>query len=132
MDTGVQTAFQEMLDISTDIQKALLFTPESILASNIEPEMQTAALAQAQELIRQGELKSAEAGRQPVTQLVIETPAGLVLLVKEAEAEGMVVLATGKKNSRIGLALYDLKSCIRDARTAMNPAAPSPSEGEEA
>lgn len=132
MDTRVQTAFQEMLDISTDIQKALLFTPGSILASNIEPEMQTAALAQAQELIRQGDLKSAEAGRQPVTQLVIETPAGLVLLVKEADADGMVVLATGKKNSRIGLALYDLKTCIRDARMAMNPAAPSPSEGEEA
>lgn len=132
MDTGVQTAFQEMLDISTDIQKALLFTPGSVLASNIEPEMQGAALAQAQELIRQGEFKSAEAGRQPVTQLVIETPSGLVLLVKEADAAGMVILATGKKNSRIGLALYDLKTCIRDARMAMSPAAPSPTEVGEA
>ena len=40
----------------------------------------------------------------------------------------MTAVATGKKGSRIGLALYDLKTCLRDAREAAGKAA----TGEEA
>lgn len=131
MNTGIETAFKEMLDISSDIKKALLYGQEGILASNIDAGMQAAAVAQAKELVRQGELRSASTGSQPMTQLVIESPAGLVFLVREPQGEGLVVLATGKKGSRIGLALYDLKTCVRDARLAMDGVMDAP-EGEEA
>jgi predicted regulator of Ras-like GTPase activity (Roadblock/LC7/MglB family) len=119
MNTGVETAFSEMLEISTDIQKALLYAPEGIMASNMDTGSQAAAVAQANELVRQGELRAADMESEPMTQLVVEGASGLVFLVREPQADGLVILATGKKGSRIGLALYDLKTCIRDARTAL-------------
>jgi hypothetical protein len=73
-------------------------------------------------LVRLGEASAAKAGSQPLTQLVVETPAGLVFLVRELLSGGMTALATGKKGSRVGLALYDLKTCLRDAREAANTA----------
>ena len=120
MKEEVQAAFSEMLDISTDIDKAVLFGPGEILASNLEAEAQDAAVAQAQELMRLGDLRAAEMGSQPLTQLVIETAAGMVFLARETAPDGMAVLATGKKSSRVGLVLYDLKTCLRDAREALS------------
>jgi predicted regulator of Ras-like GTPase activity (Roadblock/LC7/MglB family) len=112
----VEAAFEEMLDISTDIDKAVIFSQAGILATNMSDEARGAAVGQAQELIRLGELRAAEMGSQPFTQLVVETPSGYVFLARESGPDGMVVLATGKKGSRVGLALYDLKTCLRDAR----------------
>ncbi len=131
MSTGVETAFKEMLDISSDIDKALLFAPEGVLASNMTAEAQSVAVAQAQELVRLGALRADDMGSQPLTQMVIETPAGFVFLVREAQADGLVALATGKRNSRVGLALYDLKTCVRDAREGMSNAEAGATEGEE-
>lgn len=119
MIQGVEGAFAEMLDISTDIDKAVLFGPDTILASNMAPEVQAAAVAQATELSRLGELRASDMGSQPLTQLVVETPAGYVFLAREYASDGMTVLATGKKGSRIGLVLYDLRTCLRDARETM-------------
>jgi predicted regulator of Ras-like GTPase activity (Roadblock/LC7/MglB family) len=131
MSTGVETAFKEMLDISSDIDKALLFAPEGVLASNMGAEAQSAAVAQAQELVRLAAMRAADMGSQPMTQMVIETAAGFVFLVREAQAEGLVILATGKRGSRVGLALYDLKTCVRDAREGVNNAGVEATEGEE-
>ena len=121
MKEEVQAAFSEMLDISTDIDKAVLFGPGEVLASNMAAEAQDAAVAQAKELIRLGDLRATEMGSQPLTQLVVETSAGMVFLAREAAPDGMAVLATGRKNSRVGLVLYDLKTCLRDAREALSP-----------
>jgi predicted regulator of Ras-like GTPase activity (Roadblock/LC7/MglB family) len=119
MNQDVEGAFAEMLDISTDIDKAVLFDPGKVLASNMASEVQAAAVAQATELSRLGELRATGMGSQPLTQLVVETSAGLVFLAREIAPDGMTVLATGKKGSRIGLVLYDLRTCMRDAREAM-------------
>jgi predicted regulator of Ras-like GTPase activity (Roadblock/LC7/MglB family) len=132
MKEEVQPAFSEMLDISTDIDKAVLFGPGDILASNMVPEAQDAAVAQAQELIRLGDLRATEMCSQPLTQLVVETAAGMVFLAREAAAEGMAVLATGRKNSRVGLVLYDLKTCLRDAREALSSESTEVQGAEEA
>lgn len=133
MSTGVETAFQEMLDISSDIDKAVLFAPDGVLASNVDAEAQPAMVAQAQELTRLGGLRAAEMMSQPMTQLVVETPAGFVFLVREAKDDGLEIVATGKKGSRVGLALYDLKTCMRDAREGMaGGAAEQTTEGEDA
>ena len=56
---------------------------------------------------------------QPMTQIVVETPAGFVFLVREVERRRAESCATGKKGAVSGLALYDLKTCIRDAREGM-------------
>ena len=119
MKEEVQTTFTEMLDISSDIDKAVLFGPDGVLASNIPSEGQTPTVALAEELVRLGGLRAADMGSQPLTQLVIEAAGGLVFLARETADDGMTVLATGKKGSRVGLVLYDLKTCLRDAREAL-------------
>jgi predicted regulator of Ras-like GTPase activity (Roadblock/LC7/MglB family) len=131
MSTAVETAFKEMLDISSDIDKALLFGPDGVLASNFDEAAQAEMVGHAQELIRLAGLRAADMGSQPVTQMVIETPAGFVFLVKEPEEEGLAALATGKKGSRVGLALYDLKTCVRDARVGFAAPEGEVGEGEE-
>jgi predicted regulator of Ras-like GTPase activity (Roadblock/LC7/MglB family) len=118
----VQIAFEEMLDISTDIDKAVVFSQAGILASNMGEAAQKAAVAQAQDLIRLAEARAAEMGSQPFTQLAVDTGSGHVFLSREMGKDGLMVLATGKKGSRVGLALYDLKTCLRDAGSAATPA----------
>lgn len=131
MKQEIEAAFAEMLDISTDIDKAVVFGPEGVVASNMSEPALSATVAQADELVRLGQQSAEKMGSQPLTQLVVETPAGLVFLVRELAADGMTAVATGKKGSRVGLALYDLKTCLRDAREAASKAATT-GEGEEA
>lgn len=131
MQQEVEAAFAEMLDISTDIDKAVVFGPTGVIASNMSEAVQAVAVAEAAELTRLGEESASHMGCQPLTQLVVETPQGLVFLVREPTPEGITALATGKRGSRVGLVLYDLKTCLRDAREAMKAGAGSP-EGEEA
>ena len=131
MQREVEAAFAEMLDISTDVDKAVVFGPSGVLASNMDPSAQEVVIAEAKELVRLGEDSAARMGSQPLTQLVVETGEGLVLLVREPEEDGMTVVATAKRGSRVGLLLYDLRTCLRDAREAMK-AATSQGEGEEA
>ena len=130
MKQEVEAAFGEMMDISTDIDKAVLFDSAGVLASNMSEEAQAATLGQAMELIRLGDLRASEMGSQPFTQLVIETPAGYVFLAREVGVGGMTIMATGKKGSRVGLVLYDLKTCLRDARDVSEPSTRD-DEGEE-
>jgi predicted regulator of Ras-like GTPase activity (Roadblock/LC7/MglB family) len=110
-----QAAFGEMMDISTDIDKAVIFSRDDVLASNMGEQAQKAAIKQAHELIRLAEARSVEMGSQPFTQLAVDTGAGYVFLSRELGSNGLTVIATGKKGSRVGLALYDLKTCLRDA-----------------
>jgi predicted regulator of Ras-like GTPase activity (Roadblock/LC7/MglB family) len=111
----VQAAFEEMMDISTDIDKAVVFSQAGILASNMGEQAQKNAIRQAQELVRLAEVRAAEMGSQPFTQLAVDTGSGYVFVSRELGGNGLTVLATGKKGSRVGLALYDLKTCLRDA-----------------
>jgi predicted regulator of Ras-like GTPase activity (Roadblock/LC7/MglB family) len=107
-----------MMDISTDIDKAVVFDSGGVLASNMKESARRAAVEQAKELTRLAEQRAAEMGSQAFTQLVVDTGAGYVFLARELGDDPMTMLATGKKGSRVGLALYDLKTCLRDARGA--------------
>jgi predicted regulator of Ras-like GTPase activity (Roadblock/LC7/MglB family) len=111
----IEAAFEEMMDISTDIDKAVVYGQAGILASNMGEQEQKRAVRQAQELVRLAEARAAEMGAQPFTQLAVDTGSGYVFVSRELGSEGLTVLATGKKGSRVGLALYDLKTCLRDA-----------------
>jgi predicted regulator of Ras-like GTPase activity (Roadblock/LC7/MglB family) len=130
MKQEIEAAFAEMLDISTDIDKAVVFGPEGVVAANMSEPALAATVTQAQELVSLGQASAEKMGSQPLTQLVVETPAGLVFLVRELAADGMTAVATGKRGSRVGLALYDLKTCLRDAREAAGKAATTGEGGE--
>lgn len=119
MKEEVQRAFMEVLDISTDIDKAVLFTPGEVLASNMTAEEKAVAVEQACELVRLSETRSAGMGSRPFTQLAIQTPEGYVFVSRELAEDGMTILATGKQGSHVGLVLYDLRTCLRDAREAL-------------
>jgi predicted regulator of Ras-like GTPase activity (Roadblock/LC7/MglB family) len=130
MKQEVEAAFAEMLDISTDIDKAVVFGPDGVVATNMGEPALSVTVAQAQELVKLGESSAEKMGSQPLTQLVVEAPAGLVFLVRELATDGMTAVATGKKGSRVGLALYDLKTCLRDAREAAGKAVTAGEGGE--
>ena len=124
MKEEVQAAFEEMMDISTDIDRAVVFSEEGVLASNLgEEELEKKAMGQALELVRLSEARALEMGSQPFTQLAVDTGSGYVFVSRELGKEGLTVMATGKKGSRVGLVLYDLKTCLRDAVSASTPAA---------
>lgn len=116
MKEQAEKAFQEMLDISTDLDKAVLFRGDGVIVSNFPESLQAGMVAKAKELAALGDQRGKDMGGSPLTQLVVETATGSVFLVQEAGVGGMGVLATGKKDSRVGLVFYDMKTCIRDAQ----------------
>jgi len=122
-------AFQEMLDISTDIDKAVLFKGNEIIVTNFPESVRQDMVGKALELSGLGDQRAKDMGSSPLTQLMVETGAGSVFLVREAQEDGMGVLATGKKDSRVGLVFYDMKTCIRDVHEALSSA---PAEVETA
>jgi predicted regulator of Ras-like GTPase activity (Roadblock/LC7/MglB family) len=130
MKVEAEKAFKEMLDISTDIDKALLAQGDQALASNFSSELEDQMLLWAAELSTLGGQRAQDMGSLPLTQLVVEAAAGTVFLVREAAADGLYVLATGKRASRIGLVLYDMKTCIRDARELASASASAPAAEE--
>ena len=110
-------AFKEMLDISTDIDKAILYAGEAVVASNFPESLNAVMIAKGQQLAAMGDTRATDMKSAPLTQLVVDAGcAGMVFFVREPKAEGLAVLATGKKDSRIGLVFYDMKTCMRDAQ----------------
>jgi predicted regulator of Ras-like GTPase activity (Roadblock/LC7/MglB family) len=130
MKQQAEKAFQEMLDISTDLDKAVLFRGDEVIVSNFPESLQASMVAKAKELAALGGQKAQEMGGSPLTQLVVETDSGSVFVVREAKDGGMGVLATGKKDSRIGLVFYDMKTCIRDSQESEEMASPAAGGGE--
>jgi predicted regulator of Ras-like GTPase activity (Roadblock/LC7/MglB family) len=116
MTEQADKAFQEMLDISTDIDKAVLFKGNEIIVTNFPESVRQDMVGKALELSGLGDQRAKDMGSSPLTQLMVETGAGSVFLVREAQGDGMGVLATGKKDSRVGLVFYDMKTCMRDAQ----------------
>ncbi|MCZ7662211.1 MAG: hypothetical protein M5U22_04380 [Thermoleophilia bacterium] len=116
MKDQAEKAFKEMLDISTDIDKAILFRGDEVIVSNFPESLKATMVGKAGELAALGAARATDMGSSPLTQLVAETSGGSVFLVREAAEGGLSLLATGKKDSRIGLVFYDMKTCIRDAQ----------------
>lgn len=129
MKERAEKAFKEMLEISTDVDKAVLFMGDEVVVSNFSESLQPTMVRKARELSAAGAASAANMGSAPLTQLVIESPAGTVFLVQEAKDGGMGMLATAKKDSRIGLVFYDMKTCIRDTQEVYEE--PNGDEGPE-
>ncbi len=118
MNEQAEKAFKEMLEISTDVDKAVLFAGDEVVVSNFSESLQGTMVKKAHELAAAGAGRAVDMGSAPLTQMVVETKGGMVFLVREPEDGGMSILATAKKDSRIGLVFYDMKTCIRDAQEA--------------
>lgn len=118
MKEQAEKAFKEMLEISTDVDKAVLFAGDEVVVSNFSESLQGTMVKKAHELAAAGAGRAADMGSAPLTQMVVETTGGMVFLVREPQDGGMGILATAKKDSRIGLVFYDMKTCIRDAQEA--------------
>ncbi len=122
MKEQAEKAFKEMLEISTDLDKAVLFAGDEVVVSNFPESLRGTMVKKAHELAAAGAGRAADMGSAPLTQMVVESKGGMVFLVREPEDGGMGILATAKKDSRIGLVFYDMKTCIRDAQEAEDPA----------
>ena len=133
MKQQAEKAFKEMLEISTDVDKAILFSGDEVLASNLPEALWAPMVEKAREISAVGGRRALEMGAGPLTQLVIESKGGSVFLVQEGDAEGLAILATGKRGSRIGLLFYDMRTCLRDTRdgTGRDDSAESAPEVEE-
>ena len=83
MKEQAEKAFKEMLEISTDVDKAVLFSGDEVLASNFSEGLQPTMLRKARELSEAGAARAADMGSAPLTQLVVESPGGTVFLVQE-------------------------------------------------
>ena len=77
------------MDISTDIDKAVVFSQAGVLASNMGEQAQKSAVRQAQELVRLAEARAAEMGSQPFTQLAVDTGSGYVFVSRELGSDGL-------------------------------------------
>ena len=116
MKERAEEAFKEMLEISTDLDKAVLYSGDAVVVSNFPESLRATMVAKAKELEALGAQRGSDMGASPLTQLMVGTSGGIVFLVREAEPGGLALLATGTKESRIGLVFYDMKTCIRDAK----------------
>ena len=116
MKERAEDAFKEMLEISTDLDKAVLYSGDAVIVSNFPESLQATMVAKARELAALGAQHGSDMGAAPLTQLMVETDGGMVFLVREADAGGLALLATGVRDSRIGLVFYDMKTCMRDSR----------------
>lgn len=117
MKEQAEKAFKEMLEISTDVDRAVLFAGDEVLVSNFSESLQGTMVKKAHELAAAAG-RAADMGSAPLTQMVVESTGGMVFLVREPEDGGLGILGTAKKDSRIGLVFYDMKTCIRDAQEA--------------
>lgn len=116
MSERAEKALQEMLDISTDIEKAVVYAEGEVLAGNFPADIQADMVAKARELTDLGRDRAQDMGAGELSQLMVETEQGTVFLVRETGEGDLGVLATGKKDSRVGLVFYDMKTCMRDTR----------------
>lgn len=131
MSKQAEKALKEMLDISTDIEKAVVYAEGEVLAGNFPADIQADMVAKARELTDLGRDRAQDMGAGELSQLMVETEQGAVFLVRETGEGDLGVLATGKKDSRVGLVFYDMKTCMRDTREEGQEATDE-DEGEEA
>jgi predicted regulator of Ras-like GTPase activity (Roadblock/LC7/MglB family) len=108
-------ALADLTEISSQIRDAVLFDESGeVAASTLDSAERSRELAQtAAELLRTAEgLRSGGGGE--LTQLEASTVDGSVFVVRQGPRR---IVATTSPEPTVGLVFYDLKSCLRAART---------------
>ena len=131
-------ALEELVEISSQIEGAVLLAEDGALVASTYPDAGRAArvAAAASELLRAADESQARAERAAIGQLVVELPDGAVVCVREG---GRAVAAVTVKEPTVGLVLYDLRTTLRlavDEKPKRKPAArkkaPAPDAAGEA
>jgi predicted regulator of Ras-like GTPase activity (Roadblock/LC7/MglB family) len=107
--TEAQTALTELTDISSQIEAAVLFDREGVVAASTVADERAARLASAARVLLEAaeEVRGAE-----LTQVEAATVDGSVFVVRDGER--LIAAATGSEPTA-GLVFYDLKSALRKA-----------------
>jgi predicted regulator of Ras-like GTPase activity (Roadblock/LC7/MglB family) len=110
MDVSAELA--ELLEISSQIEAAVLFRPGGeLVGSTVPDEGRTAKLVRtARDLVAAAEEARDEG--EPLTQIEVSTREGSVFVVRGADVSIAAATAT---EPTVGLVFYDLKSCLRRA-----------------
>ena len=114
-----EQALAELTEISTQVEAAVLFDRDGVVAAATLPDASAGkfastarALIEAAEQVRGGE----------VTQLEAATGEGSVFVVRDEDR--LIAAATGSEPTG-GLVFYDLKSCLRRAAEQPKPKKPA-------
>jgi predicted regulator of Ras-like GTPase activity (Roadblock/LC7/MglB family) len=110
-------ALADLTEISSQIQAAVVFDDTGKVAgSTIEDGARADALAGAAiRLLEAAADVKGGGGGSPLTQLEVATGEGSVFVVREGKS---AIAATTGSNPTVGLVFYDLKSTLRNVKTA--------------
>jgi predicted regulator of Ras-like GTPase activity (Roadblock/LC7/MglB family) len=113
--TKAETALAELTEISSQIEAAVLFNRDGVVAASTLPDAAAARLAssarallEAAEQMRKGELAQLEAA----------TAEGSLFVVRDGNR---LIAATAGPEPTAGLVFYDLKSALRRAAERKKP-----------
>jgi hypothetical protein len=109
-------AFSELLEISSQVENAIVLEEDTVVASSIADESRSEELAAAVRRL----VETAEETRGGLTRLQVVLPEGNVFLVREGRR---LVVATTEADPASGLVFYDLRTCL--SALAERPEAPA-------
>ena len=115
--TDGQTALAELMEISTQIETAVLFGADgAVVASTLTDERAKQVAASARALFEE----AGRAGMGELTHLEAVTGDGSLFVVSEGDLLAAVSTSYGSEPTA-GLIFYDLKACLRKAAEKPKP-----------
>jgi hypothetical protein len=102
---AVPAAFSDLMEISSQVEAAIVLDGDEIVASSVADEGRSEKLADAIRRL----VATAEKTRAGLKQIEVTLPEGHVFAVREA---GRLIAATTSPDPPSGLVFYDLRSCL--------------------
>src|SRR5262249_47814996 len=114
----VKQALADLTEISSQIQAAVVFDEDGKVAgSTVDDAGRAEALAGAAVRLLEA-AEDVRAGSSALTQLEVATGEGSVFVVREGKTS---IAATTGSNPTVGLVFYDLKSALKNVKSAPPP-----------
>jgi hypothetical protein len=102
---AVPAAFSDLMEISSQVEAAIVLDGDEIVASSVVDERRSEKLADAIRRL----VETAERSRAGLKQIEVTLPEGHVFVVREA---GRLIGATTSPDPPSGLVFYDLRTCL--------------------
>lgn len=115
MEALAQTALQELLEVSPQVEAALVADLQGATLASAGTTASDRLAALVLRVLDTAERSRKELGREPVTQCEIGTGDGSLFVVRDAHH---VVAAVTGLDPTVGLVFYDLKTALRTLRDA--------------
>jgi predicted regulator of Ras-like GTPase activity (Roadblock/LC7/MglB family) len=113
--TEAQTALAELLEISSQIEAAVLFGSDGAVVATTLPEDRAARLAASAGALLE---EAGSAGAGELTHLEAATAEGSLFVLREGD---LLIAAFTSTEPTAGLVFYDLKACLRRAAAKPKP-----------